>query len=133
MAVYLVAPVVYQLQESLRHVDFRSLASAFDVRSWVGQLDFEKVGLATLVIVAAVLVFDWFNKNYAPNGPNLLVSSPPVWDAADQGGFKHTDTHDSMSLNNRSLETVAKVFHALTEAVKKWEEPQDFSARRRAT
>ncbi|ROT71836.1 hypothetical protein C7M84_009807 [Penaeus vannamei] len=77
MAVYLVAPVVYQLQESLRHVDFRSVASAFDVRSWVGQLDFEKVGLATLVIVAAVLVFDWFNKNYAPNGPNLLVSSPP--------------------------------------------------------
>lgn len=39
----------------------------------------------------------------------------------------------SVSLKNRSLETVAKVFHALTEAVEKWEGPQDFSARRRAT
>ncbi|XP_047491719.1 uncharacterized protein LOC125040958 [Penaeus chinensis] len=133
MSAYLIAPVVYQLQESLRHVDFRSLVNSFDVRSWIGQLEYEKVGLFALVAVAAVLLFDWFNKNYTPNGPNFLVSSPPVWDVADHGGFKHTDTHDSLSLNNRSLETVTKVFRALTEAVEKWEDPQDFSTRHRAT
>lgn len=94
MSAYLIAPVVYQLQEGLRHVDFRSLASSFDVRSWIGQLDYEKVGLLALAAVAAVLLFDWFNKNYTPNGPNLLVSSPPLWDVADHGGLKHTDTHD---------------------------------------
>ncbi|XP_042869178.1 uncharacterized protein LOC122251355 [Penaeus japonicus] len=133
MSAYLVAPFVYQLQEGLRHVDFRSLVSSFDVRSWVDQLDVQKVGLVTLVVVAAVFLFDLFNKNYTPNGPNMLLSPAPVWESADQGDLKHSNAHDSAPSKTRSLETVAKVFQALTEAVNKWEEPQGSVVRHRAT
>ncbi|KAG7156267.1 uncharacterized protein LOC121853888 [Homarus americanus] len=117
MAINALAPVMYQLQESLRSVD---------LKHWVSQLDFKTVGLLAVVVVGVVFLLDLFTKSYAPYGRSLLSTAAHAWDNKDQLGFT------GAIRGSRSLEPLSNVLDALAEAVVKWEEPEGSAARSRA-
>ncbi|KAG7156265.1 uncharacterized protein LOC121853885 [Homarus americanus] len=116
MAVNALAPVMYQLQESLRSVD---------LAHWVSQLDFKTVGLLAVVVVGVVFLVNLFTKSYSPYGRSLLSSAAHAWDNRDQLGLT-----DVLS-GSRSLEPLSNVLDALADAVMKWEEPEVSTIRNR--
>ncbi|XP_042869180.1 uncharacterized protein LOC122251360 [Penaeus japonicus] len=125
MASNALAPVMYQLQESIRNFDIRSFVNN-DLGNWLGKLDFKTVGLVALAALVVLFVLDLFTKSPTPFGRSLVSSAAHAWDSAGQMGL-------SQSLRgSRSLEPVATVLDALAEAVKKWEAPEDSVVRHRA-
>ncbi|XP_037792778.1 uncharacterized protein LOC119588143 [Penaeus monodon] len=107
------APVAYQLQEGLRSVDLQS----FDLKSLVDKADVKTVGLVALVAVAVVVLVNLFVKSVAPFGKGLLSSAAHAWDNADQWGL-------NAIRDSQSMAPVTKVLDALSEAAKKWDEPE---------
>ncbi|XP_037792972.1 uncharacterized protein LOC119588361 [Penaeus monodon] len=125
MASNALAPVIYQLQESLRNVDLRNFINT-DLSNWLDKVDFKTVGLVALAALVVLLVLDFFTKSPTPFGRSLVSSVANIWDSADQTGL-------SQSLRgSRSLEPVATVLDALAKEVKKWETPEDSAVRHRA-
>ncbi|XP_047491607.1 uncharacterized protein LOC125040879 [Penaeus chinensis] len=125
MASNALAPVMYQLQESLRNVDLRNFINT-DLSNWLGKVDFKTVGFVALAVLVVLLVLDLFTKSPTPYGRSLLSSAANAWDSVGQTGL-------SQSLRgSRSLEPVVSVLDALAEASKKWESPEDSVMRNRA-
>ncbi|XP_042204227.1 uncharacterized protein LOC121853900 [Homarus americanus] len=116
MAVNALAPIMYQLQESLRSVD---------LAHWVSQLDFKTVGFLAVVVVGVVFLVNLFTKSYAPYGRSLLSSAAHAWDSRDHLGLT------GVLSGSRSLEPLSNVLDALADAVMKWEEPEVSTIRNR--
>ncbi|XP_071530502.1 uncharacterized protein [Panulirus ornatus] len=109
MAASALAPIMYQLQESLRNVDLRYLVSTLDIQT---------IGVLSLVVVAVIFLLDLLTKSYAPFGRSLLSSAVHAWGISDQLGL-----NDAVR-GSRSLEPLTGVLDALAEAVMKWEESE---------
>ncbi|XP_042869186.1 uncharacterized protein LOC122251361 [Penaeus japonicus] len=111
------APIAYQLQQGLPNVDLKSFLSSFDPKALVKKLDLQTAGLVALVVVSVVFLVHLFAKSLAPFGKSLLSSAAHAWDSADQWGL-------GAIRQSQSLAPVTKVLDAMTEAAKKWEEPE---------
>ncbi|XP_027229884.2 uncharacterized protein [Penaeus vannamei] len=107
------APVAYQLQEGLRSVDLKS----FDLKALVDKADVKTVGLVALAAVVVAVLVNLFVKSLVPLGKGLLSSAAHAWDNADQWGL-------NALRDSQSMAPVTKVLDALSEAAKKWDEPE---------
>nr|XP_027229885.1 uncharacterized protein LOC113821574 [Penaeus vannamei] len=113
MASNALAPVMFQLQESIRNFDLRNFINN-DLSNWLGKMDFKTVGLVALAALVVLLVLDLFTKGPTPFGRSLVSSAANAWDSVGKTGL-------SQSLRgSRSLEPVVTILDALAEAAKKW-------------
>ncbi|XP_066976874.1 uncharacterized protein [Macrobrachium rosenbergii] len=123
-----VAPIINQLQQSLQHVDFRSLADGLDLKSLVTGLDVKTVSWLALIVVALIFIYEWWTKSYGYDASSLALSAADYWqDNRDQF------TYDPYGRGSRSLEPLTDVLDALADAVKKWESTQGKSVKNRSS
>ncbi|XP_068226368.1 uncharacterized protein [Palaemon carinicauda] len=115
------APLLFQgLQQGLQHVDLRSLTSGFDLKSLFTGLDVKTVSWLALIIVALIVIYDFWKKSTGYDTSALAVSAADYWqDNRDQF------TYDPYYRGSRSLEPLTEVLDALADAVKKWESTPD--------
>lgn len=82
--------LMYQVDQSLRTL-------GFDLKSLVKSFDIQTVGLLTLLVVAGIFLFDFFNygyssyygdtSSYTSYGRSLVTTAAKVWDQRDHLGL----------------------------------------------
>ncbi|XP_068226370.1 uncharacterized protein [Palaemon carinicauda] len=123
-----VTPIVYQLQQGLQQVDFRSLVDGFDLKSLVSGLDIKTFSWIALIVVALIFLYEWWTKSYGYDASSLAVSAADYWQ-----GNRDQFTYDPYVRGSRSLEPLTEVLDALANAVKKWESSQENDVRNRSS
>lgn len=81
----------------MTQVDHTLRTFGFDLKGLVKAVDLQTVGLVTLVVVAAIIIFDIIHYGYASYagatssytsyGRSLATSAAKVWDQREQLGF----------------------------------------------
>merc|ERR1712002_403457 len=109
----------------------------FDLKDWVKNLDIQSVGLFTLVVVAAVFLFDFASyyfssytgksAEYSTYGRSLATGAAKAWIHRDQFGF---DNYIQDVRGGRSLDTVNNVLDSISRAILEYEDPASLSPRK---
>ncbi|CAL4091427.1 unnamed protein product [Meganyctiphanes norvegica] len=109
----------------------------FDLKDWVKNLDIQSVGLFTLVVVAAVFLFDfgsyyWSSYTgasgaYSSYGRSLATGAAKAWIHRDEFGL---DNYIEDVRGGRSLDSVNNVLDSISRAILEFEDPAELSSRK---
>ncbi|XP_066977552.1 uncharacterized protein [Macrobrachium rosenbergii] len=110
----------------MNKVDEQLRTAGYDLKSFIKSIDLHTVGFLTLLVVAAIFLFDLLNygysaylgntSSYSSYGRSLVTNAAKVWDQREQLGFNNVITRGS-----RGLDSMTQILDTLADAVLKYE------------
>ncbi|XP_053634215.1 uncharacterized protein [Cherax quadricarinatus] len=115
------ATIMQQVDQSLR-------TFGFDLKSLVKALDLQTIGILTLVVVLAIVLYDIISYNYSSYhgdlssyssyGRSLVTTAAKVWDQREELGL------NPYVRGGRGLDEMTRILDAVADAILKYEDTE---------